>query len=554
MPTGTTRGRFWGPAYPDVWDAGIGFWGPAYPDPAPDLVNVDPVGPDGVATFVLDLEGELTVSYEWVTDVFKSYDGREKRSQILDRPRRTFVGGAYLLGMDSPAMRARLTRFASAGSVFLLAMPFEGVTLQQDSTSTSVFVPDTAVLDWANAGQRVVSRALDGSYVQAVIQSVPSATEIVLDVAPGAAGKRNATLMPLVAVLFDAQQGFIRHPNPSGVERWNITAKAMLFGFQKSPVRAELDIEQTYPIAGNFVGVIAQARVAGAAGNSIRIEIDDESLSGVDFSEDGNDITIHHEPGTSTIEEIVQMINANATLIRLVGSYNGGFVTGGDDEIPMTNLAGGSDGSYQSDGLGATITTHTGVDTISRPVWDRFIRIESTGGDSMQAMNDIVDLGGLPASFGQARVPDWGRHVGIKSLIGSEFQWFKKFMATVGGRRRAFYLPTWRADLTFVSKSTNTITIEGPSDEDGGFFTWYPYLRSSIQIVQLDGTITRAAITAAVDNNDGTITLTIGTTISSSEVLLVSWLELCRFENDTFDVVFAGHEFTMETIARAVQQ
>lgn len=565
MPTGTLRGRYWGGMFPDVWGVvGLGYWGSIpdptgaaraignmFPDPAPLPEFVDPIGPAGAATFILEMNQELEVTYSWQTGIFKAYNGVEKRSAHLDRPKRRLKGSAYLLSTTPRAVRAQLHRYASLGQPFLVGLPFESITLSQNTNGTSVFV-DSAIADWTNIGQRVAIVGLDGSSREAVIQFVDTSVtpdRIDLDIAvPSSVGIAGGKIMPLIPLHLEPTQGFQRYPNPDGPELWRIDGRTMLFGFQKSPKRAFLSIEEEIPSAGNYVGLIAQARVEGAAGNVIRVESSDTSLSGANFIENGNDITLEYVPGSTTVDEMVQAVNAGSSLIQLVGPYNASFALESGDVFPLTSLHDGSDGSYATDGIGATLTTLN-----TRPIWDRGIRVQGSATDSLQAMNEILDLGGIPANVGQSEVPDWGRVVAIRRRLGPDFQWFKRFTSYVRGAQKTFYLPTWRKDLTPVTSGVGTLTIAGVNDASGAFFTWYPY-RNAIQVQQADGTITYATISNAVDNNDGTVTLTIGTTLSGSAIIMVSWLEVCRFETDDFPVRFEGHEFTMATLARAVQQ
>lgn len=552
----TTRSRFKGPLFPDVWDVpGRRFKGPLFPDPGPDLTVVTPVEPAGVATFALDLEDGMDVVFEWQTDIFKAYDGTERRASLLDNPRRRFSGGALLIGAAAvQSTRAQLVRFAAAGQPYLLGLPFESLALVSDAVGSTVTVAAGALAscDWANPGQRVVIMSSHRTAIEAVIQAASGVT-IDLDVAPGAIGAAGGYILPAIGVYLEPQQSFARYRNPEGLERWSINARAIAFGFQKQARFSSLDVEATYPATcGNWVGVILQARVAGVAGDAIRVEADDDSLSGPDFSEVGDDITLRFQPGVTTVGEMTALINANATLIKCVGSWNESALLGdgppGSDTFALTQLDGGSDGDYAADGLGATVATHA-----SRPVFDRGVINDNTNEESMQAMNEVIDLGGVPGNIGQATTPDWARVVAIHAPLESEWQWMKRFLATVRGRQRAFWLPTWRRDLAAVSSGVGTLTIAGPDDEDGAFFSWYP-ARKDIQIVQANGTITRVTVTAAIDNGDGTITLTIGATLSGSAITMVSWLELCRFESDAITVRFEDAMFEIKTLARAVTQ
>jgi hypothetical protein len=557
MPTGTTRGRFWGPMYPDAWaTAGRTFWGGMYPDPGPDADLVTPVGPSGVATFYLSLDSQFEVQFDWMTDIFKAYAGREKRTSLLDRPKRRFKGDAFLVDDTPRAVRAQLARYSSAGSAFMLGLPFEGITLTQDASGASVFVNSVAA-DWVNPGQRVLVVALDGTTVEAVIQSATSATtpdRIDLNVAPGATGAAGGTIMPLIAIYLDPQQGFSRYPNPTGPERWALNGLTMLFGFQASALRSSLDLAAAAVGggggSGSLAGASVRAKVAGAAGNLLNVRFIGTAPPGgeIVIVVDSTDVEFYFAPGSTTVATMISEFQNNA-VVEFYGSPSSVAVLGASDAFGPTALAGGTDLAYAEEGVGATVATHAG-----RPVWDRGVRVDGAVTDSLQAMNEIIDLGGVPTNLRQADVPDWGRAVDINRPLAEHWQWFKKFMVTVRGRQKAFWLPTYRADLSPISSGVGTLTIEGVSDATGAFFTWYPYMRNAIQIAQADGTITRATITDAVDNGDGTVTLTTGVTLSGSAITMVSWLELCRFERDSFTVLFKGHNFGMATLARVVQQ
>lgn len=545
----TTRSKFWGPHFPDVWDvAGKVFWGPHFPDPGPELDLVTPVGPDGVATFVLDLDAEMSVTFGWQTDIFKAHDGTERRASVLDHPRRAIRGSALLIGGPSVrTLRSELARYAAQGATFLLGLPFESITLSADSAGAAVAVPAGALAscDWANPGQRVVVVGTDRTAVKAVVQSA-SGTTITLDVAPGSSGKAGARIMPLVAVLLDPQQGFARYRNAEGFERWSIVATAATFGWQTAAVKALLRGSDTG--AGSLDDVSFQALTAGAAGNNIRIEMNDDALLGVEITEVGNDLTIAFQAGISTMGDLATALQNASTLVSMIGIWDPSAVLQVTDQFAFMNLSGGSDGAYADDGAGAVVATHG-----TRPVFDRRLVVDDTADDSLQAMNEVIDLGGIPASVGQATAADWGRQIALRDVQGPSWQWLKKLLATVRGGQKSFWLPSWRDDLKATASGVNTLTIEGPDDEDGGFFAWYP-TRADIQIVQADGTITRATITAATDNGDGTITLTIGVTLSASPITQVSWLELCRLESDEVSVSFVNHLFAMQATARVVTQ
>lgn len=547
MPV-TTRGRMKGSLFPDVWDIpGRTFFGPLFPDPAPSATDVTPTEPAGAATFVLDLEDGLAVTFEWQTDVFKAQAGSEQRREILDRPRRRFAGAALLIERLL-ATRAQLMRSAAQGQPFALGLPFEAMQLVADASGGSLTVSPTALsnCDWANPGQRVVVIGRDRTLVEGIIQGAAGST-IELDVSPsGETGKEGGWIAPIVAVYLAPQQGFERYRTPTGIERWKIDATAVAFGFSKSPVAASLDIEQSIPGKDNLVGIVLQARATGADGNAIRVSFQDDAISGVEIEEVSLDVTVRYIPTVTTVGELVAAINASSTLIKVVGAWNESFIVGDggeDDTFALTNLTGGSDGELADDGVGATVAQHAG-----RPVFDRGIVNTGTNEEPMQAMNDLVDLGGVPGNVGQADTPDWARAIVLDGDLNEEWQWCKAFLSQVRGRQVTFWLASWRADLFEVSSGGSTITIQ-----TNDFFTWYPR-RRHVQLLHTDGTRAYFTIANAVDNGDGTTDIEIDDALSATPIEMISWLELARLEQDAVTVTFTAGRFTLATQARVVVQ
>lgn len=186
-------------------------------------------GAAGAATFVLALMPGTKVTYAWGTDIFKSYNGSEQRSNTTGpAPKRRIEGSAFLLDASTRDIRSSLQRSAAAGSTFLLALPYEELELTSDSSGTICTVASTASCDWAIVTQRVAVIGPDGTTSTGVIQQVTSTT-IRLDTAPGVAGKAGGRIMPLAQVLLDPQQGFARYP--STVDTWSIRATANVFGW-----------------------------------------------------------------------------------------------------------------------------------------------------------------------------------------------------------------------------------------------------------------------------------------------------------------------------------
>jgi hypothetical protein len=249
---------------------------------------------------------------------------------------------------------------------------------------------------------------------------------------------------------------------------------------------------------------------------------------------------------------MMSAIERNDTLL-VAGSRPLTVMTGADVFGP-TALSGGADANALPVGIGATVATFAG-----KPVWDRRVDVLGLAPDSIQSMTEAQDLGGLPFIAGSTSVPDWGRSLKLTRELGAEWQWFKKFASTVAGRFKSFWLASWRPDLVYASKAAGSITVTS-GENAGNVFAWWPKHRTYLQIWQADGTLTYCRITAAVDNGNGTVTLTIvdaadvAVTIGASAVSMVSWLELVRLESDDVTVTFSDFNVAVSLTARVVQR
>lgn len=398
------------------------------------------VGPAGAATFVLDLENGASITYSWHTDVepLKSMGGLEQRVSLGDAPAQHYDVTAFMLDADERTVRSALIVAAATGQAFLLGLPFEELSLSADATGATENVFSTALSDWANnPGQRVMSISPDGTAAAGVVQSA-TATTIVLDSAPGAAGKRGGRIMPTMAVYLDPQQVLRRHP--VNVTHFDIKARAALFGF-----------------------------------------------AGVD-----------------------QM------------------------------------------GVGATVTTYD-----SYPLYDRKIDVDDTAGNSLMTLGAILDAGGLPLAVGNATVVDLSRSIKMTSSAIADWQWFKRFIYTVAGRFAAFLLPSWQPDLVYDSiPGAAQIKVKSASTVGAGNYLTYfnnSLAQKRLQLLKTDGTIQYVTVTAAGDNGDGTLTLNLNASVTAT-TSMISFLEICRLEHDDVTVNWSGWIFSVELVARVVQQ
>lgn len=538
-----------------------------------DSTLIKGYGPNGVATLVLDLEQGFTVTSRYESDVQKWTSGKERRASPRNGAKETYSGDAILIGDDVREVRSRLARYAVSAPLFLLGLPHEALYLIEDSAGTLVFVGHNEIpyVDWAMRGQRVVlARRNSEDRIEAknaVIQSVSGGT-IELDRNADFYGVAGCLLMPAIPVFLEPQQNFARYP--VNAESWSVTARAALVGYAPQLAQAPI-VEDGVP-----TGAVAVARRFGEGGNACtfeRVSADGYPDAG-ELVETGFATRFNQKPGVTTLGDLARALNRSENFIlrgdydpdqasqlnfgiSLIGSQN--FIPYDADYALLFDQSGTAQGgaSLGRVGTGATLTTYAGDGTV-RPVWDRPITVENTAGDSLQALTDILDFeDGLPQAFGKADRVEWGRAVIMTGDRRSLHQWMRLFIHTVRGKRKAFWLPTWRSDLSYVSRALpgGGITQIVVSTTDGSDFNaWFPAQRQHIQVVEANGTVTYAKITAAANNGDGTRTITINAVIASTDVEMISWLELCRFEKDEFPVRYTSRGFRLETLARVVQE
>lgn len=505
-----------------------------------DTTTIPGSGPEGVAIAALSLENGYTVTHRWVTDVIKTRSGKEQRISRNDRPRESYGGAAILLGRAITDLRDRLARIAAGGEPILLGLQHEEMFLRADAVGTTVYVyaEALALADCTNAGQRVqvIREDEDGTLesVEGVIQSA-TADSITLDVEPGELGAYGGRIMPMVPILLEPQQDFERIAEVEA-EIWKLSGRSIVTDFAMT--LPFLDLGPLTDSAGLAAAVVT-ARSGGLAPALSFVNAFDNGAGYINETSDGQ-VFVHFESGVTTIQNLIDVL-ATSTFVVMSGATDPSATMLAGDAFADQTLSGGA--LQGPVGSGVSLVEHDGS-----PVWDFPIIANGTVTDSIHALTEILDYGGAPYALGLADVADWGRGVAVQSEHREDWQWLKLFMATVKGRQKAFWLPTYRDDLPFVSKAANVITVEGD------VAAWYPAQRQHVQVEETSDIITRAEITAAVDNGDGTWTLTIGTTLATSSVRRVSWLERCRFESDEFTFSFNAQGFSFGAIARVVQQ
>jgi hypothetical protein len=212
----------------------------------------------------------------------------------------------------------------------------------------------------------------------------------------------------------------------------------------------------------------------------------------------------------------------------------------------VANAAQNGFGATTQWGKGATVATHDGI-----PVWDRGIVLKvasqpiRSGTGKLDNGTDNADAVAI-----QER-PDWRREIRVESSESSEAQWLKAMLMQLRGRARTFLLPTGRPDLVAIGDASGgTLDISAPDYVSA----WWPSTaHRRIKIVFDDGTSAYRTVIAAIDNGNGTQTLTLASAAPGT-IARVELLELCRLDSDA--VPWRWQDFTHATqlTAKVVQQ
>lgn len=549
--------RYWGPHFPDARNDSR-FWAQHFPDRYVPAGTVIPSIPQGAGAFLLVLESGTVVTYEFTGSLFKAKSGVERRTSTGELPNVSFDSKALLLGERAISNRARIARYAALGKHFLLGLPFEEMIITVDSPSYQIQLDAQQIgwCDWANPGQRVIIEEDDGDAMDATIQDA-DATTITIDKELGTLSRKNSRVMPAIGLFLDPSQTFTRYTNPETVEAWTIKGKAMVYDFAGSEAVASfLSLDPPQTNSGVLDGLQFVATTPGIAGDDIRVRMRDNALTAPgDYIEAGDDVTVDFTGGETTVQQFIDLVNNAGGIVRVVGDPidPNAFLQNGDDEFAYAPLDGGRD-SIGYVGRGATVATYW-----FKPVWNRRIVADTTVDDQVQSLAQIIQLGPIPFTQSDAQRSDWGRGVFYRRNSIPEWQWLKKFMYTVKGSWKTFWLPSWRADLQLVSSTTGELVVES-GEGAGDFFAWWQTYHIHLQLLHASDAVTYVRVSNAVDNNDGTLTLTIldeadtPATLPGSAIVMVSWLELCRFEKKTFSVEWNGPMFTFDEIARVVQR
>jgi len=201
----------------------------------------------------------------------------------------------------------------------------------------------------------------------------------------------------------------------------------------------------------------------------------------------------------------------------------------------------------------AAIATHNSLNVLDRrhandePVNETFL----LGMDLLDSIN----------AFQVEKFQTYGDIVTVRKYhVNSiaERQWWRAFLAAAHGMREPFYVSTWRPDLVIDTQpsigGTTFLVTDAPNYVRE---YWYSAAHKSIHLETLGGTLYRL-VTNAVDNMDGTITLTISPALpgdaDSSTIESISFLELSRFGSDEVTFEHFSSRVVVTATIRTTQQ
>lgn len=198
----------------------------------------------------------------------------------------------------------------------------------------------------------------------------------------------------------------------------------------------------------------------------------------------------------------------------------------------VLSISGVISNTWAAYGTGASLVTHDGFPVLDEPPVAESDLFE----EQLDAEPDRVESlpGAIAQTWNRDRA-DIGRLHKFNAEGEAERQWWRLFLNTVKGQQKAFLLPTWRQDLTFIAAVTTTLQIEAPPavgaiDYVNDYFPSLAHRR--LMVARTDGSVSYYTVTAAVDNLDGTANLTLSVAFDATGLDFISLLETCRLAED----------------------
>lgn len=185
---------------------------------------------------------------------------------------------------------------------------------------------------------------------------------------------------------------------------------------------------------------------------------------------------------------------------------------------------------FRTYGTGASLTSYGGL-----TVLDEVPLGVNRAEEQIRGAIEIHDYGAVIAASSSVNYSDIHRSHEFHINGDADRQYWKKFLATVRGRQRAFLLPTWRDDLIAAANPAGTALLVASTPS---YIAWFSSLaHKRLQIELADGSVNYRTASGVVNNGDGTHTVTLTASITGT-VEKISLLEQCRLANDEVTVEY----------------
>ena len=182
----------------------------------------------------------------------------------------------------------------------------------------------------------------------------------------------------------------------------------------------------------------------------------------------------------------------------------------------------------------AAFTTLDGLTVLDRqPVTPDMAQEQNQAGIA------LIDFGAVVEVNTGRTVADIGRSHAFWYRTAAERQWWKAFFYAARGQQVSFLVPTWLDDLTVHTQPNSTALIVYADDDRGDYVSYWEDSTAHLwlQFEMDDGTVLHRIIESAVDNLDGTNTLTLNASIDASganpDISRISFMERCRLAGDS---------------------
>lgn len=311
--------------------------------------------------------------------------------------------------------------------------------------------------------------------------------------------------------------------------------RAQLFAAPAATVRLPLRAEDA-PALADITGVTLTIDTTLADWPAIGGAVLVENLAGQAYT--GNVVNVTGYPGAATVVTLDvappsgQSYPAGSRVAPLVTVYLADGAGGARLAVAAgrLQLAGTVQPPRTVIGTGATLTTFDGL-----TVMDRRLNAEHPAAEQNLGRLQAFDAGGAMYTRTPVDHPEIRRSHVVMVRGKAERQWLRLFLQAVRGRQVAWLLPTWKPDLVLVSQplaAATTVLID--STEADYLASWWPSsAHRRLQLEHADGSVTYVTVGGAVDNGNGTQTLTVSSVGAMlSPITTVSLLELVRLEAD----------------------